>query len=45
MLLADLMTFNVKFESVSQHVMLLADLITFKIRFETVSQNVMYWLI
>ena len=35
MLLADLMTFKVRFESVSQHVMLLADVITFKVRCET----------
>jgi hypothetical protein len=41
MLLADLMTFKVKFESVSQHVMLLADLMTFKVKFESVSQHVM----
>jgi hypothetical protein len=41
MLLADLMTFKVKFESVSQHVMLLADLMTFKVRFESVSQHFM----
>jgi hypothetical protein len=33
MLLADLMTFNVRFESVSPH-MLLADLMTFKVKFE-----------
>jgi hypothetical protein len=35
MLLADLMTFKVRFESVSQHVMLLADVITFKVRCES----------
>ena len=41
MLLADLMTFKVKFELVSQHVMLLADLMTFKVRLESVNQHVM----
>jgi hypothetical protein len=41
MLLADLMTFKVKFELVSQHVMLLADLMTFKVNFELVSQHAM----
>jgi hypothetical protein len=41
MLLADLMTFKVRIESVSQHVMLLADLMTFKVWFESVSQYVM----
>ena len=41
MFLADLMTFKVRFESVSQHVMLLADLMTFKVRSESVSQHVM----
>ena len=35
MLLADLMTFKVRFESVSQHIMLLADVITFKVRCES----------
>jgi hypothetical protein len=35
MLLADLMTFKVRFESVSQHVMLLADVIIFKVRCES----------
>jgi hypothetical protein len=39
MLLADLMTFKVKFELVSQHVMLLADLMTFKVKFESASQH------
>jgi hypothetical protein len=41
MILADLMTFKVKVESVSQHVMLLADLMTFKEKFESVSQHIM----
>ena len=39
MLLADLMTFKVKFEPVSQHIMFLADLMTFKVKFESVSQE------
>jgi hypothetical protein len=33
MFLADLMTFKVRFESVSQHVMLPADVMTFKVKF------------
>jgi hypothetical protein len=40
MLLADLMTFKVKFKSVSQHVIILADLMTIKVKFESVSQHV-----
>jgi hypothetical protein len=35
MLLADLMIFKVRFESVSQHVMLLADVIIFKVKCES----------
>ena len=42
MFLADLMTFKVKFELVSQHVMLLADLMTFKVKFESVSNMSCY---